>query len=62
MTWPIDILAELKEAHETDQDVSDIDFVGLLNAQRHCKAVILRTGCIPTLFQIMYDSLAKSKK
>jgi hypothetical protein len=63
MTWPIDVLDELREAEElNDPNFGKIDYSSLLTAQLHYKAAILRSGAINSLFRIMYPALDKSRR
>jgi replication fork protection complex subunit Tof1/Swi1 len=63
MTWPIDVIEELREAEEQDDgNLGRIDYSSLLTAQLHYKAAIIRSGSIKALFRIMYPSLEKNRR
>ncbi|KAM0754978.1 timeless-domain-containing protein [Meredithblackwellia eburnea MCA 4105] len=62
MTWPINVVEELRDAQEIDQLTRTIDYTSLISAQMSYKAAILRTGSLRAMFQLMSPSLSKTQR
>ena len=61
MTWPINVVEELREAELTDSTTPNIDYKGLQAIQLSYKSAILRSKTVATFFHILLPSLDKSK-
>lgn len=69
MTWPINVVEELREAHAQDNGdrkridaAMKIDYSSLLAAQRAYKSAILKSGAIKTLFKMLTPRLDKGMR
>ncbi len=69
MTWPINVVEELREAHAQDNGdkkridaAMKIDYSSLLAAQRVYKSAILKSGAIKTLFKMLAPRLDKGMR
>lgn len=63
MTWPIDVVEELREADMQDEKPEgQIDYSSLLAAHLAYKAAILRTNSLNALFRLLLPSLEKDRR
>ena len=63
MTWPIDVIEELREAELMDDKLpAHIDYSSLQAAQLAYKAAILKAGALGALFRLMLPSLEKERR
>lgn len=64
MTWPINVIEELREAELSGnkkqiEEISRVDYVGLIAAQRQYKRDVLKGGVIKTLVRILVPRLER---
>lgn len=62
MTWPINVAEELRDAQLLDELRKSIDYTSLISAQLSYKAIILRTGALRAMFQLMSPALTKTRR
>lgn len=62
MTWPINVAEELRDAQLLDELRKSIDYTSLISAQLSYKAIVLRTGALRAMFQLMSPALTKTRR
>ena len=64
MTWPIDVIEELREADMAGAkpEGQQADYSSLQAAQLAYKAALLRTGALKSLFRLVLPSLEKERR
>lgn len=64
MTWPINVIDELRDAELSGDKaaiaaINKVDYSSLITAQRNYKSSVLKSGAIKTLFRILVPRLEK---